>query len=265
MSPAISMKMSSTMVCQTSWADVVKGKEGIASPPAQKKKKFNAAASEFVPKKKAVNASCTQQKFSFNAEAPEFSVPELKMNALAPEFVPPVTQGAKELIPVQHTLLSKAAEMQKVLLECYTDDDSSDDEVPAPVVQKRKPASKRGCGPVLPFRAPPGLAPPAVTLNPLAVEFDPPVVTLNPLAVEFDPSTAFSTDGKIGSAAAAFTNAINLEGFYSEDEDHVSDNESIVSTPREFSKMDQISLHDSTSAGESSDSETESWSGPHSP
>jgi len=238
------MKMTSTMVsdvvCKNSWADIVKGKE-VSALPTKLKKKFNAAASEFVPRKKAGNMPSAEQKL-FN------------FNTAAPEFVPPVTEGfnpsAKEFFPTQHKLLSKAAEMQKLLLECYTDDDdTSDDEprcLPASKVQKRKQATKRSTGTVVPFRAPPGLAPPDASLN--------------PFAEAFDPSTCFA-DGKIAIPAPAIANAINIAGFYSDDED----DESPMSTPRGFSKMDQISAHDSTSAGESSDSETESWSGPHSP
>jgi len=251
------------MVSNKSWSDIVKGKENIR-PTVQKKKKFNPAVAEFVPRKKAISVPLppTEEKFEFNAEAPEFSVPELKMNALAQEFVPPVSQGlnplTKEFIPPQHKLLNKAAEMQKLLLECYTDDDdSSDDEPEAPVVQKRTQATAKPGTAVLPFRPPPGLPPPDAALN--------------PLAKAFDPSQCFA-NGKTHSPAPALqnawiatgirvSNAINISGFYSEDED----DESIVSTPRELSKLDQISIHDSTSAGESSDSETESWSGLHSP
>jgi hypothetical protein len=240
----MSMKMSSTIasdvVCKNSWADIVKGKE-VSAFPTKQKKKFNATASEFVPRKKAANTPSAEQKqFNFSTEAPE--------------FVPPVTEGlspsTKEFFPTQHRLLNKAAEMQKLLLECYTDDDdTSDDEprcLPASKVQKRKQATMRSTGIVVPFRPPPGLAPPDASLN--------------PFAEAFDPSTCFA-DGKIANPAPALTNAINIAGFYSEDED----DESPVSTPRGFSKMDQTSAHDSTSAGESSDSETESWSGPHSP
>jgi len=284
MSLAISKKMTSPMVSAQSWAEVVKGKENIACGTVQKKKKkFNAAAAEFVPRKKNDSAhraedklnlnaeapdfsvpelkmnTLAKDKFNLNAEAPEFSVPEVKMNALAKEFVPPATQGlnaeshafsvpelkmnalAKEFIPPQHKLLRKAADMQKLLLECYTDDDSSDDEPAIHVAQRRQQV--KSSGPVLPFRPPPGLAPPGKALNPFAEAFD-----------------GFP-GAKITSAAPACMSAINLSGFYSEDDD----DESLVSTPREPSKMDQISVQDSTSAGESSDSETESWSGPHSP
>jgi len=254
----MTMKMTSTMVCENppaQWANVAKAlagvfdKEDCALHTKQKKKKFNAKVPEFVPKKKAANAPTIKHQFSFNPEAPEFSAPELKMNPLAEEFAPPVTQGLKpamkEFVPTGHKLMSKAAEMQRLLLECYTDDETTDDEPQcppsAPVMQKLKQATKRGTTMVVPFRPPPGLAPPEASLN--------------PFAEAFDPSTCFA-DGKVCSPAPALTSAINFAGFFSEDEDEV-----LVSKPVELSKVDQASIHDSTSAGESSDSDTESWSG----
>jgi hypothetical protein len=233
------MKKTSTTISKTSWADVVKGKEGGVCPTEQKKK-FNAKAAEFVPRKKA---ACAPGTFKFNAGAPEFSAPQLELNPLAQEFVPPVSQGfnpaSNEFIPPEHKLMNKATEMQRLLLECYTDDEfSTDDEVSSddepPTMQKRKPMTKKENTAVLPFRPPPGLAPPAAALN--------------PHVPAFDPSTCV--------VPSAGTNAINFAGFFSDDEED---------TPRVFSKMDNISVHDSTSAGESSDSDTESWSGPHSP
>merc|ERR1719387_553634 len=138
------MKTASATVSKTLWADVVKG-------PTQKKNKFNAASPEFVPRKKA------EQKFNFNAEAPEFLVPEPTMNASAPEFVPPVSSNlnasTSEFIPPQHKLLNKAAEMQKMLLECYTDDESSDsdEEKLRSTMQKRKQLAKNSNIAILPF------------------------------------------------------------------------------------------------------------------
>jgi len=252
--------MSCAMVSVQSWAEVVKGKENSTCPTTEvgmkkTKKKFNAASAEFVPRTKATSGtkatSDTEEKFSFNAEAPEFSLPlgELKMNASAREFVPPAAQGlnpfTKEFVPPEHKLLTKAAQMQKLLLECYTDDDASSDDEPdepaRPVVQKPQPARKIGRFTVVPFRAPPGLAPPGAALNPLAEAFDP---------------SRCCANGKIGSPAPAFTSAINLTAFDSEDED--ADDESISSTPRDLLKLELTSVHGSTSAGESSDSEPES-------
>jgi hypothetical protein len=229
----------SMTVCKTSWAAVVKG-------PTQKKK-FNAASLEFVPRKKA------EQKFKFNAEASEFVLPEPLMNASAPEFVPPVRSlnanvTTTQPVPPQHKLLHKASEMQKILLECFTDNESSDsdEDEPHSTMQMRKPPTRNSNIAVRPFRPPPGLAPPDVGLNPLAAAFEPP--------------TCLANGPKMHSAPAC-TSVVNFAGFYSEDED----DESPVSTPRDYSKMDKNSVHDSTSAGESSDSETESWSGPYSP
>jgi len=241
------MKMTSTAVCKNSWADVVKGMEG----PTKQKKKFSAKAAEFVPRKKVASTAVAEPQCNLNPEAPEFYVPELTMNPLAVEFVPPATQGlnptTKEFFPTEHKLLNKAAEMQKLLLECYTDDeDSSDDEPQRPVVtQKRNQVMDSAI--VRPFRPPPGLAPPKLNAE------------LNAFAKAFDPAACLAP-GKIGKPAPTLTSAINFAGFCSEDED-----EEVVSKPWEFSKMEEASLHDSTSAGESSDSETESWSGPHSP
>jgi len=248
MSSAISMKVTSTEIFKDSWADIVKGTASIDR--TQKKKKFNPAAADFVPRKKASEASRKQHEFNFNVNAPEFSIPDLKMNASAKEFVLPMTPSlnasTKEFIPAGHKLLNKAADMQRLLLECYTDDeDSSGDENPVPLAQKSERAKKEDYGTVLPFRPPPGLTPP---------ESD---VALNPFAAAFHPVTCFA-DGKNRGPALAFTSPINLGGFLSEDES----DESPMSTPRELSKM---SIQDSTSAGESSDSETESWSGSHSP
>lgn len=244
MSSAIVMKVTSIEISENSWADIVKGAKGFA----QKKKKFNPTVAEFVPRKKASDAPRTKQDFNFNVDAPEFSISELKMNALAKEFVPSMTPGlnpsTKEFVPPEHKLINKAADMQRLLLDCYTDDDdSSDEEMPVSLEQKSKQTNKKETGIVLPFRPPPGLAPPDAALN--------------PFAPAFDPSTCVA-DGKICSPAPAFTSPINLGGFYSEDEA----DESPMSTPRSLSKT---SIQDSTSAGESSDSETESWSGPHSP
>merc|ERR1719265_2103339 len=140
----------------------------------------------------------------------------------------------KQLMPTEHKLLNKAAEMQQLLLECYTDDEDSSDDEPrcVAVTQKQNLVTKKGITTVRPFRPPPGLASPDAALNPFAEAFVPPKI------------------------------AINFAGFFSEDEK--SDDE-FASYPCRFSKIDQASLHDSTSAGESSDSDTESWSGSHSP
>jgi len=298
---------SAKIVHQSSWADIVKGKTLSAFPAAQE--------------------------FKFNTEAPEFAINELKMNALAQEFVPPPTESlepsAKTVIPSEHKLLHKASEMQRLLLECYTDDDeSSDDEVQcqpsAAVLQKGNKVRKSVTPVIAPFRPPPGLSPPEVaSLNPFADVFDPsgdfpggkltdspPVVAfaalahaaLNPSAKEFAPAAVQKR--KWGDVEFKYGSAINFEGFSSDSSDDESiactprkscakqfapevvhmyqwrdvacklsainfvglssdseDDESPVSTPRN-SKADL--LQDSTSAGESSDSEAESWSGLHS-
>merc|ERR1719498_1751455 len=131
------------------------------------------------------------------------------MSASAPEFVPPVSFSlntfASEFIPPEHKLMNKAAEMQKLLLECYTDDESSDsdEDKPLSATQKRKQGTKNNSVAVRPFRPPPGLAPPDAGLN--------------PFAAAFDPSNCNANEQK--SQAHAFTSVINFSGFLSEDED----------------------------------------------
>merc|ERR1719345_522779 len=238
--------MNSANVCKGTWSDIVKGKVHDASPTAQMLKleeeapQFKASAKAFVPRRKRL------------------AINEPKMNASAQEFVPSPTQSlspsAKEFTPPEHKLLNKAAEMQRLLLECYTDDDSSDGEAQPPVVQKRKLVRKKAPPTIAPFRAPPGLSPPKdASLNPYAEVFDPPAAfVLNSSAKEFAPAAPHVHQSDVE------CHTINFAGFCSDS----SDDESPVSTPRNFAKSSllQDDLAFSTSAGESSESEAESWS-----
>jgi len=191
--------MNSAKIC---WADIVTGKVRSASPAAQE--------------------------FKFNSEAPEFAINELKMNASAQEFVPPPAQSfspsAKEFFPPEHKLLHRATEMQRLLLECYTDDDdSSDDEVrcqpPAAMPQKRKQVRKRLTPAVAHFRPPPGLSPPEdVSLNSLAH------AALNPSAKEFAPVAVHVPEWR--DVACKYASAINFGGICSDSSDDESAEES---------------------------------------
>lgn len=242
------MKMTSTKISTPkSWADIVKGKADVAIPAAQEPK--------------------------LSSDAPEFVMPEFTFNASAQEFkIDSLNPSAKDFDPSEADLLRRAAEMQRVLLGCYSDeDDSSDDEAwhqpPPTTAQKCKKAVVRRVPAAAAVRPPPGLEGLADTqLNPFVKAFVPlavsvishtNVINLDCYSSDDESPQSFSlrtaASAKRTAARAAKMQSLLLECF--SDDDDSTDDES----PRSVASKGSL-RQDSTSAGESSDSETESLS-----
>lgn len=190
-----------------------------------------------VVKGKADVAAPAVKEFQFSTDAADFAMPEFKFDSSAVEFAPPnpsLNASAKEFDP---SLLQRAAKVQSLLLSCYSDDDddSTEDEAPRTMqkctqgVVRRLSLSVRSKKTVVPavaaVRPPPGLEGLADT------------PWLNPFAKVFDP---------VAARAAEVQNL--LLACYSDDDDSSDD---------EFLPSKVAPLQD-TSAGETSDSDTES-------
>lgn len=134
--------MMSSQKHQPTWAEIVKGK--------------------------AAAMASVEPKFQFDPEVPEFKLNVGQtLNPSAKEFDPAgqcFNPSAKEFDPSESKVMQRAAEMTSLLLECYSDSDSEDDEVPCP--QPRRVAA-----PVVTSKT-------SALLNPFAKVFSPPAVPI---------------------------------------------------------------------------------------